>query len=102
MSIILWVLQTVLAAPFLGLGVVKAFQYEQASARSKWIKDVSRNLLAFIGICEILGGVGLILPAMTGILPWLTPLAALGLATIMTWRPVSMPGAASIPTSSST
>jgi uncharacterized membrane protein YphA (DoxX/SURF4 family) len=83
MSIILWVLQVVLAAPFLALGLVKAFQYEQASARSKWIKDLSRGLLAFIGICEILGAVGLILPALTGILPWLTPLAALGLATIM-------------------
>jgi DoxX-like protein len=42
-----------------------------------------RALTRFIGICELLGGLGLLLPALTGILPWLTPLAATGLALIM-------------------
>ena len=34
-------------------------------------------------MCELLGGLGLLLPALTGILPWLTPLAAAGLALVM-------------------
>jgi len=49
----------------------------------QWMTAMPNNLLVFIGVSEILGGVGLILPAATGILPWLTPLAATGLALIM-------------------
>jgi hypothetical protein len=37
----------------------------------------------FIGVAEVLGGLGLILPAATRILPWLTPVAAAGLALDM-------------------
>jgi uncharacterized membrane protein len=62
---------------------MKAFQYERARASLPWVKDVSRGLTAFIGVSEILGGLGLILPALTGILAWLTSLATLGLAVIM-------------------
>ncbi len=55
----------------------------RAKALFKWPADVSPGLLTFTGVAEILGAIGLILPALTGILPWLTPLAALGLAVIM-------------------
>jgi DoxX-like family len=41
------------------------------------------GLFVFIGVCELVGGVGLILPAMTGVKPKLTPLAAFGLTLIM-------------------
>ena len=61
-------------------GVMKAFQYERAKARSP---VMSRGLVTFIGGSELLGGLGLLLPALTHILPWLTPLAAVGLAVIM-------------------
>jgi hypothetical protein len=44
---------------------------------------VTRPLLATIALCAILGGAGLILPAATGILTWLTPLAAALLAVMM-------------------
>jgi hypothetical protein len=64
-------------------GVTHAFQYERAKAQFKWVADVPRSLVTFIGICEILGAIGLILPALTGILPWLIPLAGVGLALIM-------------------
>ena len=37
----------------------------------------------FIGIAEILAAIGLVLPGLTRILPWLTPLAALGLTVVM-------------------
>lgn len=48
-----------------------------------WFAAVPRALFVFIGVCEFLGGVGLILPAMTGLKPKLTPIAAFGLTLIM-------------------
>ncbi len=48
-----------------------------------WVSALPEPLVRTIGTLEILGAVGLILPALTGILPWLTPLGAAGLATVM-------------------
>src|SRR5258708_27305504 len=48
-----------------------------------WFSAVPQGLFVFIGVCEFLGGVGLILPAMTGVKPKLTPFAAIGLTLIM-------------------
>src|SRR5207249_7207806 len=45
--------------------------------------DLPRSLVVFIGVTEVLGAGGLVLPMATGILPWLTPLAAVGLALIV-------------------
>jgi uncharacterized membrane protein YphA (DoxX/SURF4 family) len=83
MNIALWIVQVLLAGMFIMAGAMKAFQYERAKASLPWVKDVPRGLTTFIGISELLGGLGLLLPAITGILPWLTPLAAAGLALIM-------------------
>jgi uncharacterized membrane protein len=86
MNSCLWILQVVLAAAFLWVGVGHAFYPEMVRrviGWAKWIAEARREFLTFIGVCEILGALGLILPASTGILPWLTPLAALGLATMM-------------------
>jgi uncharacterized membrane protein len=83
MIVALWVVQVLLAAGFLAAGVLHGFQYERARAQLKWPAAVPRGLMTFIGVSEILGAVGLILPGATRILPWLTPLAALGLAIIM-------------------
>jgi uncharacterized membrane protein YphA (DoxX/SURF4 family) len=83
MNIALWIVQVLLAAAFIFAGVTKAFRYEQAHASLPWVKDVTRGLTTFIGVSELLGGLGLLLPALTGVLPWLTPLAAAGLAVVM-------------------
>ena len=83
MNIVLWIVQVLLAIAFLMAGVTHGFQQEKAKAQFKWPADVAPPVLTFIGSAEILGAIGLILPALTGILPWLTPLAALGLAVIM-------------------
>ena len=83
MNIALWIVQVLLATAFIFAGVTKAFRYEYAHATLPWVKDVPRGLTTFIGVAELLGGLGLLLPALTGILPWLTPLAAAGLALIM-------------------
>jgi len=49
-------------------------------------KDIAlpRLFLRCIGVAEVLGAIGLILPGLLRIRPWLTPLAAVGLVTIMT------------------
>ena len=78
-----WVFSIVLAAVFLLTGVTKAFRYEKARDLFPWVKDVPRALVQVIGIAEILGAVGLILPALTGIYSWLTPVAAVALALLM-------------------
>ena len=84
MRVALWVVQVLLAFFFIMAGYSHALApYEQIAQQAIWMKDVPRALSVFIGFAEMAGGLGLILPAATRIAPWLTPLAALGLATIM-------------------
>jgi uncharacterized membrane protein YphA (DoxX/SURF4 family) len=83
MNIALWVVQIILGLAFIMFGSMKAFQYEKAKAGMPWVKDYSKGLVTFIGVSELLGGLGLILPYATGIAPILTPIAALGLGLIM-------------------
>lgn len=88
MNIILWILQGLLAAMFLMAGFMKASRSkdelkEKGGGRMDWTDDLSANNIKLIGIVEVLAGIGLLLPQMTGILPWLTPLAALGLVLTM-------------------
>ena len=82
MNIALWIVQGLLAAMFGLAGFMHGFQMEKARAQFAWAKDAPDALLRFVGTAEILGALGLILPTATGILPWLTPLAAIGLAII--------------------
>ncbi|SFR04520.1 DoxX-like family protein [Lentzea waywayandensis] len=85
MNIALWVVQGLLAALYLGAGVMKlARPREQmiASGNFDWAKDVTDNGLKGIGAVEVLGALGLILPWLTGIAPILTPIAAVGLVIV--------------------
>lgn len=83
MHIVLWVVQGVLAALYIHAGQLKAFQYEKAGAMLKWPAELPRGLVAFIGVSELAGGIGLVAPMATGVLPELTPVAAAGLAVVM-------------------
>ena len=84
MNALLWGLQGLLALVFLAAGVMKVTQPKaQLEARMGWVKEASQSAVRAIGSLEVLGALGLILPALTGILPWLTPLAAVGLALVM-------------------
>jgi uncharacterized membrane protein YphA (DoxX/SURF4 family) len=84
MNIVLWVVQTLLALVFAMAGIMKVSQpFEKLAQNMKWVKNVGLRGVRMIGILEILGAIGLILPAVTGILPWLTPVAAIGLALTM-------------------
>lgn len=84
LNISLWIAQVLLAAMFLLLGAMKSKQpIEQLADSLHWVKDVSVSLVRFIGVSELLGGIGLILPALLRIKPTLAPVAALGIIAIM-------------------
>lgn len=84
MHVFLWIVQILLAAAFGMAGVMKATQPKQKlRPRLPWVEDFTPGTVRFIGIVELLGALGLILPAATGIAPILTPIAATGLAILM-------------------
>jgi uncharacterized membrane protein YphA (DoxX/SURF4 family) len=84
MGIALWVVQVLLAAVFLVSGAKKLSQPKEKLLKNwAWVEDFSQPMVSIIGALEVLGAIGLVLPALTGILPWLTPLAALGLVLTM-------------------
>jgi len=84
MNIALWVAQVLLAAFFLLAGWSHGFRpVAEVAQQAKWAADVPVALLRFIGFAEIAGGIGVVLPWLTGIRPALTSLAAAGLALIM-------------------
>jgi putative oxidoreductase len=55
---------------------------ESLGKRMDWVNAVSPGVVRFIGAAEFLGALGLILPLVTGILPWLTVVAAGGLVIV--------------------
>src|SRR6266566_7403251 len=84
MNIVLWVVQILLAFAFVMAGIMKVSQpIDKLETRMGWVKDVGRRGVRLIGSLELLGAIGLILPAVTGIWSWLTPVAAAGLALTM-------------------
>lgn len=83
MNIALWLAQILLTAVFGFIGSWKTFTPIPEIAQAiPWALD-HPWLLRFIGLSELAGALGVTLPAATRILPFLTPLAAGGLATVM-------------------
>ena len=81
MNILLWIIQAFLALLFIFAGSMKfVMPVEEMNRQAPVV--LPGLFLHFIGVCEILGGLGLILPALLRIKPGLTPLAAVGLAII--------------------
>jgi len=76
----LWTVQALLALLFLFAGGMKLILPLEAMAGPV---TLPRGFLRFIGVCEVLGGLGLILPMALRIRPELTPVAAAGLVVIM-------------------
>ena len=84
MGIALWAVQVLVAAAFLGAGATKLSQPKEKLVKNMaWVEDFSQGTVRLIGALEVLGAIGVVLPALTGIVPWLTPLAALGLVLLM-------------------
>lgn len=77
-----WVFSIVLAVVFFITGVNKVFRYDKARTMMPWVNDVPRALVLVIGVAEILGALGLILPVLIGVYSWLTPVAAAALALL--------------------
>jgi uncharacterized membrane protein YphA (DoxX/SURF4 family) len=85
METALWIAQVLLAAIFLLTGTTKLTQprLKMAAGPMRWAADVTDRQFRTIGLLEVLGAIGLILPAAFGIAPLLTPLAAIGLVLTM-------------------
>jgi uncharacterized membrane protein YphA (DoxX/SURF4 family) len=83
-NVVVWVLQVLLALGFLAAGAMKVSQPRQRLATNMgWVEDYSDTGVKIIGALELLAGIGLILPAVTGLATVLVPLAAVGLAVLM-------------------
>ncbi|UBV44759.1 DoxX family protein (plasmid) [Deinococcus taeanensis] len=84
LHITLWVLQALLGALFLAAGLMKlAAPIAQLATSLPWVTDVPAALVRFVGLAEVAGALGLLLPSLTRVRPNLTPLAALGLVAVM-------------------
>ncbi|UXX77788.1 DoxX family protein [Reichenbachiella carrageenanivorans] len=85
MNVILWIVQGLLALMFLMAGAMKLSKpkKELREKLGDWVDQYSDISIKLIGLAELLGAIGLILPMAMGFFPILTPLAAIGLAMTM-------------------
>jgi uncharacterized membrane protein YphA (DoxX/SURF4 family) len=83
MNIALWIAQVLLALDFGIHGWEMVSLTMTPLMGFTYIVDIPSRTRRFVGAAEILAAFGLILPGLTGILPWLTPLAAVGLIIVM-------------------
>ncbi|MDB5115528.1 MAG: DoxX family protein [Mucilaginibacter sp.] len=85
MNLLLWIIQSLTALTFLYSGINKSIYSERrlVAAGQTGVEGLPLLLIRFIGIIEILGAIGLILPRLFGLLPIITPLTAIGFAIIM-------------------
>lgn len=85
MNLALWIVAIVLAAVFAASGLMKEFVSKDKLVTSGqgWAEDFSPTNIRLIGLAEILGAIGIVLPAALHIAPILVPLAAVGLALAM-------------------
>ena len=81
MNILLWILQSLLALVFLAHGLMMVFPPEAVAAQMN--AAMPRWFQLFIGITEVVAAVGLTLPGITRIQPWLISAAAVGLMIVM-------------------
>jgi hypothetical protein len=85
MNIALWITQMLLVLVFSYSALIKGTQSTERAVElgMTGVVNVRLPVMRFIAYCELFGVIGLIVPYATGVLPILTPLAAIGLAMIM-------------------
>ncbi|MEU1854193.1 DoxX family protein [Streptomyces sp. NPDC019990] len=85
MNIVLWVLQIALAAVFLGAGLPKIAKpkEELVAPMGEWVNSFPAPGVKLLGLVEVLGAVGLVVPPLAGVAPVLSPVAAVGIVVIM-------------------
>lgn len=81
MNIALWALQILLAAAFFAHGWLVLMPPPEIAALM--VAELPRPFWVFLGVAEVLAAVGLTLPGITRILPWLVPSAAAGVMVVM-------------------
>ena len=83
MHIVLWVLQVLTALAFGGHGFLLISGPQRMSERSPWVGAIPVPFVRVLGVLEVLGAIGVVVPAATGVLPSLTVAAAGGLVAMM-------------------
>lgn len=84
LNIFLWITQCILAMVFILAGWMKtSTPIDELAVDLIWVKQTPEMLVRFIGISELLGGIGLLFPSLLKIKPILTPWAAISLALVM-------------------
>jgi putative oxidoreductase len=81
MSVLLWLLQVLLAVAFLAHGLLLLFP--PAAIADQMNASLPRGFWLFLGVAEVVAAVGLTLPGISRIQPWLVPSAAAGLMIVM-------------------
>lgn len=82
LNIGLWIAQVSLLGIYGAYGIYKTFFTAKAKEKMAWTNGRSDNFIRFVGIAELLGAVGVVIPMVTGIMPWITVLAAIGLTIL--------------------
>lgn len=84
MKKVLWILQVILAAMFLMAGSFKTFTpIAELAEKMPWVTEYSEGMVRFVGVSELLGGLGIILPSLFRIKPILTTVAGFALGLVM-------------------
>lgn len=84
MNIALWIVASLFGFAYIGGGIIKiSMSHEKYAAKNQWAQDFSPAKVRIMGMIEILGGVGLIVPGLLDVAPVLVPVAASGLALYM-------------------
>ena len=84
MNIALWIVAGVFGIAYVAGGIVKlTMPYEKYAAKLGCPEDFTPGNVRFMGVVEILGGIGLVLPGLVGVAPVLVPIAASCMALYM-------------------
>src|SRR5438132_1157992 len=83
MNVALWVMQVLTALVFGGHGLLLVSGPRRMAERVPWVRALPAPFVRLLGVLEILGAIGVVIPAATGVLPSLTVAAAGGLVAMM-------------------
>jgi hypothetical protein len=84
MNIALWIAQGLLAFAMFAAGTMKVVTpHAKLSEKMKWAATWPATMVKLLGVAEVLGAIGIVVPWLTGVLPILTPVAACCLLVIM-------------------
>ncbi len=81
MNILLWVLQVLLAVVFIAHGLLLLMPPAEIAAQM--VMSLPRSFWVFLGVAEIAAAIGLTLPGLTRVMPWLVSWAAAGIMIVM-------------------